>query len=171
MTASKSLTMETASASTSATLGFVDDLPVTLGPVTIRLQVQVVDDAPLEVLLGRPFFDRMNCTETSRLGGEYEICIRDPKTGVRYAFATSLRLRKTPPALPTALEARSGSSSPSVDDLVVAEAPIFNSLVSQDSEVNDESPGPLLCLSLSPPVLPALQCCVQIKRDGGFAGD
>ena len=88
--------MESASATTTQTLGLVENHPVQLGPVTVFLQIQIVEDAPFEVLLGRPFFDVTSCTEISRPGGKHEIQIRDPLTGKLYTFATEPRVYKTP---------------------------------------------------------------------------
>ncbi|KAF9642806.1 hypothetical protein BDM02DRAFT_3192654 [Thelephora ganbajun] len=88
ITANKSIPMESANSGTTMTLGLVENYPVHLGTVTIYLQIQVVEDAPFEVLLGRPFFDVTSCLEVSSSGGSHEICIRDPKTGTPYMFAT-----------------------------------------------------------------------------------
>ncbi|KAF9643509.1 hypothetical protein BDM02DRAFT_3104313, partial [Thelephora ganbajun] len=96
ITANKSIPMESANSGTTTTLGLVENYPVHLGPVTIYLQIQVIEDAPFEVLLGRPFFDVTSCSEVSSSGGSHEIRIRDPKTGTPYVFATHPRLRKTP---------------------------------------------------------------------------
>ena len=88
--------MESANASTTMTLGLIQNHPVQLGPVTVYLQIQVVDNAPFEVLLGRPFFDVVSCSENSTAGGTHEIQIKDPKTGNPYVFATQPRVRRTP---------------------------------------------------------------------------
>jgi hypothetical protein len=88
--------MESASATTTKTLGLVENHPVQLGPITVYLQIQIVEDAPFEVLLGRPFFDVTSCTEISRSGGRHEIQVRDPQDGRHYTFATEPRVYKTP---------------------------------------------------------------------------
>ena len=62
----------------------------------VYLQIQVVDNAPFEVLLGRPFFDVVSCSENSTASGNHEIRIKDPKTRNIYVFATQPRVRKTP---------------------------------------------------------------------------
>jgi hypothetical protein len=94
--ANRAMPMESANASTTMTLGLIENHPVQLGPVVIHLQIQVVEDAPFEVLLGRPFFDVTSCSEISRLGGNHEIHIKDPKTGTPYMFATEPRIRRKP---------------------------------------------------------------------------
>ena len=94
ITSSKAMSMESANSTRAMTLGLIENQPVKLGPVTIYLQIQVVDNAPFEVLLGRPFFDVTSCSEISRSGGNHEIHIKDPKTGVSYAFPTEPRQRR-----------------------------------------------------------------------------
>src|SRR5882762_7567032 len=94
LAANRATPMESASATTTMTLGLIEDHPVQLGPITIYLQIQVVESAPFEVLLGRPFFNVTSCSEVSSAGGNHEIRIRDPKTGSPYVFATEPRLRR-----------------------------------------------------------------------------
>ena len=94
--ASKAIPMESANASTSMTLGLIENHPVQLSPITFYLQIQVVENAPFEVLLGRPFFDVANCEEISRSGGGHEIHVRDPMDDTPYMIATQPRVRKTP---------------------------------------------------------------------------
>jgi len=73
----------------------IENHPVHLGPVTFHLQIHVVEDAPFEVLLGRPFFDVLSCAEISTVGGRHEIRIKNPKDGTPYLFSTKPRLRRT----------------------------------------------------------------------------
>jgi hypothetical protein len=82
------------------TLRLVENHPVQLGPITIYLQIQVVDEAPFEVLLGRPFFDITNCSEISTSGGRHEIQVRDPMDGTPYVFATKPRFCRNQKANP-----------------------------------------------------------------------
>ena len=96
ITADKAQAMESANSGTSYTLGLVENQLVKLGPIQFYLQIQVVPSAPFEVLLGRPFFDVLNCVEISRFGGIHQIEVRDPETGTPYMFATQPRQRMTP---------------------------------------------------------------------------
>ena len=99
ITADKAIKLEAANASTAFTLGMVENHPVRFGPVTVHLQMQVVEDAPFEVLLGRPFFDVVNGTETSVKGGKHTLQVHDPTDGKPYRFATDPRpsnLRQPP---------------------------------------------------------------------------
>ena len=95
ITADKAQAMESANSETSYTLGLVENQLVKLGPIQFYLQIQVVPSAPFEVLLGRPFFDVLNCVEISRSGGTHQIEVREPETGTPYMFATQPRGRKT----------------------------------------------------------------------------
>jgi hypothetical protein len=88
ITANKATNLVSANSTAELTMGMVEHLPVTLGPVTFYLQVQVVDNAPFDLLLGRPFFDVASCSETSRPGGHHVIQIRDPATKTPYVFTT-----------------------------------------------------------------------------------
>lgn len=85
---SMAMSMEAANATMTTTRGLVENHPVQLGPITIRLQIQVVDEAPFEVLLGRPFFDVTSCSEISRPGGHHEIHVKDPSNNKPYVFPT-----------------------------------------------------------------------------------
>ena len=107
ITASKSISMESTNSGTTMTLGLIENQPVKLSPITVYLQIQVVEDAPFEVLLGRPFFDVLSCSEVSHTGGGHEIHVRDPADGTPYVFATQARQRKVPrPNPPVAVNFR-----------------------------------------------------------------
>lgn len=78
-------------------MDLIKNLPMCLSPMKVYLQMQVVNDAPFEVLLGQPFFDVTSCSNISSLGGDHKICVRDPKTGYNYLFPTQPR-PQTPPS-------------------------------------------------------------------------
>ncbi|KAF9642008.1 hypothetical protein BDM02DRAFT_3065722, partial [Thelephora ganbajun] len=61
ITTNKSILMESVNSSTTTTLGLIKNYPVHLSPVTIYLQIQVVEDVPFKVLLRRPFFNITSC--------------------------------------------------------------------------------------------------------------
>jgi len=52
--ANKTMPMTSVNVGTTWTIDVVENHPVKIGPVTVKLQIQVVKDAPFEVLLGRP---------------------------------------------------------------------------------------------------------------------
>ena len=100
LVANKAMRMESANSSRYQTMGMIENVPVTLGSVTVHLQIQVVNEAPFEVLLGQPFFNILSCGERSKPGGHHSIEIRDPHTGTPYIFTTKPRLstyRHNPP--------------------------------------------------------------------------
>ena len=86
--------MESANATTTMTLGVVEDYPIQLGPIKIFLQIQVVEEAPFEVLLGRPFFNVISCSEVSTPGSNHKIQVKDPKDQTTYIFTTQPCLKK-----------------------------------------------------------------------------
>ena len=92
ITANKSMRMESANSSTYQTLGMLENIPITLGSVTVKLQIQVVDDAPFEVLLGCPFFDILSASEWSKPGGHHSLEIHDPSDRTPYIFLMKPRM-------------------------------------------------------------------------------
>jgi len=137
----KRIPMESANSETSMTLGFVENHPVQLGPVTFYLQIHVVEDAPFEVLLGRPFFDVLSCSEVSQTGGKHEIRIKDPEKGTPYVFSTKPRSRRTPRS-PNHLQDESPAvvRVPSPSPLPRETAPQLSNAFEADSEpVSPES--------------------------------
>ena len=90
------MSMQSVNSSTTMTQGIIENHPVQLRPVTVHLQIQVVDKAPFEVLMERPFFDITSCTEMSTAGGGHRICIKDPATGEVYNFPTEPCRRARP---------------------------------------------------------------------------
>ena len=93
--ARKLMPMQSANSGKTMTIGVMEDFPVQFGPVTVRLHIQVIEDAPFEVLLGRPFFDITSCSEVSQQGGKHSIIIHDPQTQNPYLFPTQPRSRTT----------------------------------------------------------------------------
>jgi hypothetical protein len=57
----KVLTMESADLGHSMTAGVVKNLKFSVGEIDVLLQVHVVDGAPFDVLMGRPFFRFTEC--------------------------------------------------------------------------------------------------------------
>lgn len=95
----KIMVMESANNSRNATLGVVQNVRVEFGPIALHLQVQIVDNAPFEVLLGLPFYCLANVVSEHFQNGDANITLRDPNTHVRATFPTHTRLPK-PPRLP-----------------------------------------------------------------------
>jgi hypothetical protein len=69
----KIMIMESANNMCNHTLGVIQNVKMTFGPITLMLQIQVIEDALFKVLLGQPFFALANCiTEDNPEGG---LCI------------------------------------------------------------------------------------------------
>lgn len=84
--------LQSANGQVTTTLGVGYDLPFCFGPVTLRLHVQVVNDAPFEVLLGRPFFQLGRAMLDDQDGGCTYLTIRDPETRKKVIVPTQERL-------------------------------------------------------------------------------
>jgi hypothetical protein len=80
--------MESANNTRNHTLSLIQNVRLTLGPISLLLQIQVIEDAPFEVLLGRPFFALSSCITEDSTNGESYITIRDPNMGERAKFFT-----------------------------------------------------------------------------------
>ncbi len=87
--------VESANNTRSRTLGLIEGAAFTLGGLTIYVNVQVVEDAPFLVLLGRPFFAFLACVTKDFPDGNQHIEIRDPKTGNRVTLPTRERRRES----------------------------------------------------------------------------
>ena len=87
--------VESANNTRSRTLGLIEGAAFTLSSLTIYVNVQVVEDAPFLVLLGRPFFAFLACVTKDFPDGNQHIEIRDPKTGNRVTLPTRERRRES----------------------------------------------------------------------------
>ncbi|EPS93242.1 hypothetical protein FOMPIDRAFT_1086373, partial [Fomitopsis schrenkii] len=73
--------METANRATVRTVGKANGLVFNFDDeVEVRLNVQVVDSAPFDVLLGRPFFAATSCVTKDHEDGKTEVTLTDPGT-------------------------------------------------------------------------------------------
>src|SRR5882672_3282251 len=84
----KVMIMESANNTWNPTLGVVQNIRLSFGPIMLTLHIQVVDYAPFEVLLRRPFFAISSCITEGGLDGDSFITLRDPNTGERAKFVT-----------------------------------------------------------------------------------
>jgi hypothetical protein len=85
------MVMESANSTRERTAGHIKDCRMTFGTITLTVQVQVVDKAPFEVLLGRPFFSLGECVTQDYKTGAQDITITDPNTNERVKIATKAR--------------------------------------------------------------------------------
>ena len=84
----KIMVMQSANNTHNHTLGVVEDVEVRFGPIALRLQIQVVDDAPFEVLLGRPFYALASCVTRDVPSRESTIELTDLNSGEVAMFVT-----------------------------------------------------------------------------------
>ena len=87
------MVMESANKTKDETMGLLQDLKITIGGYDFYLQVQVVRDAPYEMLLGRPFFTLTQATHRHFDNGESRLTLLDPNTHDRITFPTRVRER------------------------------------------------------------------------------
>ncbi|KAJ7441711.1 hypothetical protein FB451DRAFT_1058078 [Mycena latifolia] len=84
----KTLIMESADSNQSTTAGVVENLKITVGDIDLLLQVHIVDGAPFDILMGRPFFRFTECQTKDRTDGTQELTITCPNTGKVIAIPT-----------------------------------------------------------------------------------
>ncbi|KAJ7175555.1 hypothetical protein C8R46DRAFT_890631, partial [Mycena filopes] len=77
----KTLTMESADSNQSTMAGVEENLKFSIGAIDLHLQAHVVDGAPFDILLGRPFFRFTECQRKDRSEGSQELTLTCPNTG------------------------------------------------------------------------------------------
>ncbi|KAJ3571154.1 hypothetical protein NP233_g3931 [Leucocoprinus birnbaumii] len=92
------IVMESANATTEPTLGLIRDLPVRIGTCTLYLQVQVIENAPYEMLLGRPFLTLTQACTHHYPNGHSHLTLIDPNTRESVTIPTQPRIRSSPTA-------------------------------------------------------------------------
>jgi hypothetical protein len=88
------ITMESANKSKNETLGLLQDLKILIGGYAFYVQAQVVEDAPYELLLGRPFFTLTQATHRHFSNGESHLTLVDPNTHAVITIPTRARKRE-----------------------------------------------------------------------------
>lgn len=91
----KTLTMESADSNQSVTAGVVENLKFSLGGIDLHLQVHVVDGAPFDILVGRPFFRFTECHTKDYTDGSQELTLTCPNTGNVQTVATRIKPPKS----------------------------------------------------------------------------
>jgi hypothetical protein len=74
------ITMQSANRSHTETLGRLVNLKFTFGTIDVWLQVQVVEEAAYEILLGKPFFTLTSCVTHDFPDGSQHLTITDPNS-------------------------------------------------------------------------------------------
>ena len=91
----KILNMQSANSQSNATAGVINDVKMTIGGLDLRFQIHVVQGAPFDLLLGRPFFRFTGCVTTDNVNGSQEITITCPNTGKRVTIPTRKKTNKS----------------------------------------------------------------------------
>ncbi|KDR71355.1 hypothetical protein GALMADRAFT_36636, partial [Galerina marginata CBS 339.88] len=76
----KTISMESANSQSSLTAGLCENLKMKFGNLELYLQVHVVENAPFEVLVGRPFFIYTECVTCDYADGNQDITLTCPNT-------------------------------------------------------------------------------------------
>jgi hypothetical protein len=87
----KILTMESANGTRNNTSGLIPRIKFTLGSVILWCPVQVVETAPFEMLLGRPFMAVSQAITKDFYNGNMEITLTDPESGEVVTVPTHVR--------------------------------------------------------------------------------
>jgi len=90
--------MESAHSSVESTLGLLKNFPLTIGPCTFYLQIQVAHNLSCDLLLGRPFFMLTGSYTQDNYGGSQHLVLNDVNTGQKIRVPTRARTRRQKPA-------------------------------------------------------------------------
>jgi len=74
------MNMISVNATSNQTIGLIHDLKVTIGAYNFYLQVQVIENASYEMLLGRPFLTLMEANTQHYANGDSHITLQDPNS-------------------------------------------------------------------------------------------
>ncbi|KAG9227045.1 hypothetical protein CCMSSC00406_0008245 [Pleurotus cornucopiae] len=91
----KFITMESANLSSNQTIGLAHNVKMSLGPVDLYVQAQIVNDAPYEVLLGHPFFCLTSTVTRDYPDGRQDLTIHDPNSSRRFLIPTFKRVHRS----------------------------------------------------------------------------
>ncbi|EJU02069.1 hypothetical protein DACRYDRAFT_37675, partial [Dacryopinax primogenitus] len=80
--------MESANNQATSTMGCVRNLRVTIGPISLFLQVHIVRESPFDLLLGRPFLMLLKCHSLDLLNGDQQLTLTCPNTAVTIVIPT-----------------------------------------------------------------------------------
>ncbi|KJA18652.1 hypothetical protein HYPSUDRAFT_919512 [Hypholoma sublateritium FD-334 SS-4] len=93
------MVMESANQSTNDTKGLLPDFPITIGDFKFYIQVQVVENASYEMLLGRPFLTLCQASTRHFSNGDSHITLVDPNSQAVITLPTHTRVRDPRPAV------------------------------------------------------------------------
>ena len=90
------MTMESANRTKNAMMGVVENLVFDVGCGEIQLQVQVVEMANFEVLMGWPFFALTSCKTQDFINGDQTLTLTNPNNGKEATIPTHQWTRPCP---------------------------------------------------------------------------
>jgi hypothetical protein len=86
--------MESSHGTIEKTIGVLKDYPLRIGGSTFFVQIQVSENLPCEVLLGRPFFMNTESATKDHRDGSQEVTLFNPNGGEEITVPTFVRTRK-----------------------------------------------------------------------------
>ncbi|KAF6742137.1 hypothetical protein DFP72DRAFT_831236, partial [Ephemerocybe angulata] len=88
------MTMEAANRSQNDSMGLLQNLKVRFGDMDLYLQVQVMENASYDVLLGRPFHSLTRAIIHHEMDGDASVVIHDPNSTKVVMLPTKERVKK-----------------------------------------------------------------------------
>ncbi|EIN06903.1 hypothetical protein PUNSTDRAFT_72286 [Punctularia strigosozonata HHB-11173 SS5] len=82
------ISLTAANSTTTRTIGGLRNVPFNIGGMEVFLQVQVIEHAPWEVLLGRSFLAHTSCITSDKTDGSSTLTLTNPETGERIRVPT-----------------------------------------------------------------------------------
>jgi hypothetical protein len=84
--------MESANMTKDETMGLLQDLKLVIGGYEFYVQVQVVENAPYDLLLGLPFYTLTEANLKHFANGNADLTLKDPNTGAIITLPTRERI-------------------------------------------------------------------------------
>ena len=82
------ISLVTADGNRSSTVGLLTGVKLSIGPIELEVKAHVVEEAPFDILLGRPFYAAAQYQSRHGRGGEEIAEIIHPRTNARYSIST-----------------------------------------------------------------------------------
>ncbi|KAH7092697.1 hypothetical protein BKA62DRAFT_776104 [Auriculariales sp. MPI-PUGE-AT-0066] len=86
------LTLVSANGSRAQTIGLCEHLEMVVGGVPLYMQFHIVQEAPFDLLLGRPFFSLTRAVEENKMDGASYLTLHDPNSPTKICMATKERV-------------------------------------------------------------------------------
>ena len=82
------INMLSANGELNPTAGLARNIPCTIGDIVVHLQIHIIDEAPYDMLIGRPFDALAQTTIRNFKDGDQEITLIDPNDGHQCTIGT-----------------------------------------------------------------------------------